>query len=76
MKKWMTKLDIEDDWHLMDGPGQDEGLSPFEDELTKFSDQYQRISRAMLTPLSKGTLTSEATVEFGDHFRNIQLPPR
>ncbi|KAG6092282.1 hypothetical protein E4U14_000773, partial [Claviceps sp. LM454 group G7] len=44
MKKWMTKLDIEDDWHLMDGPGQDEGLSPIsiEYELTKFSDQYQR----------------------------------
>ncbi|KAG6124623.1 hypothetical protein E4U28_001410, partial [Claviceps purpurea] len=63
MKNWMTKHDIEDDWHLMDAPGQGEGLSPIsiEYELTKFSDQYQRISRAMLTPLSKGTLTSEAT---------------
>ncbi|KAG6091022.1 hypothetical protein E4U14_001341 [Claviceps sp. LM454 group G7] len=50
MKKCMTKYDIEDDGHLMDAPGQDEGLSPIsiEYDLTKFSDQY----RAMLTPLS------------------------
>ncbi|KAG6095560.1 hypothetical protein E4U14_008178 [Claviceps sp. LM454 group G7] len=60
LEKWMTKYGTEDE------------------ELCPIAIEYGvlRISRAMLIPSSKGTLRPEATVELGDHFRNIQLPPR
>ncbi|KAG5951131.1 hypothetical protein E4U57_007121 [Claviceps arundinis] len=65
MKKWMTKLDIEDDWHLMDAPGQDEGLSPvsIEYELTNYRRDDDDFSQnTTISPIENSERVMDALV--------------